>query len=435
MKHGISRWAARLRQDPRNLFYLFSAAGILLYFLLSFRYGGALYAWMVQENAPNIRFIDYFSHLEGMDNPALLYQHISWDADGSYAAVFPPLAYCMYLALYRLTAPAGGLPDGMKPEEVPGALSVLTVYLIFNALIFYLAIAMTGRRSRRKDLVIFTLMTLSAVFLGSGLLVANSTVLVTAMLLLALAMKDDPRPAAREGGLILLAVCVGMKLYPAVFGLVFLKEKKYRQLARLILYSIVLFFGPFVFFGGRAGLAAWFRNLTGPLQSADFYGRPQFLQGIFCTLIRRVTGQDMPGLCKGLTWGVSLLWVLLAWRSRSPIRTVFFLVCVMAFFPANAYRYTLAYFAIPGVMMLKQPPREGGEKGWPVGVISALYGMLFTIPTWWLLVFPMEKRFSVRALTSVEIWVYLAAWALVLAETAAELMEGRGRKGRMISRG
>ena len=433
MKQGITRGAARLRQDPRNLFYLLSAAGILLYMLLSFRYGGALYAWLAQENAPEIRFVDYFSHMELVADPATLYQHVSWDADGSYAAVFPPLAYCMYLALYRMTAPLGGLPAGKTPEEVPGALSVLTVYLIFNAVFFYLAIARTGERSRRRDLAIFTLLMLSAVFLGSGLMLANSTVLVAALLLLALLLKDDPRPTAREGGLLLLAVCVAMKLYPAVFGLVFLKEKKYRQLARLILYSAVLFIVPFVFFGGRAGLAAWFRNLTGPLQSADFYGRPQFLQGVFCTLARTLTGQDLPGLCKVLTWVVSLLWVLLAWRSRSPIRTVFFLICVMVFFPANAYRYTLAYFAIPLVMMLKQPTREQG-RGWTVGIISALYGLLFTIPTWWLLVFPMEKRFSVHTLTSVEIWVYMAAWALVLAETAAELTEKKAGKGQKLSR-
>ena len=163
----------RLIRDPRNLFYVISAAGILLYCLLSIRYGGALYAWVVQENKPEIRFIDYFSHLGLAENPSRLYQQVSWDAEGSYAAVFPPLAYCVYYMLYRLTAIAGGRPEGISVEEMPGALSVFTIYLIFNAVIFFLAIEITGRRDRKKDLLIFTLLMLSAVFGWSMVLLAR----------------------------------------------------------------------------------------------------------------------------------------------------------------------------------------------------------------------------------------------------------------------
>ena len=80
MKNEIRGSLGRWRRDPRNLFFLISAAGLLLYFLLSFRYGGALYAWTVQENDPSIRFIDYFSHLQSVENPPLLYHQIDWDA-------------------------------------------------------------------------------------------------------------------------------------------------------------------------------------------------------------------------------------------------------------------------------------------------------------------------------------------------------------------
>ena len=431
MKNLARGPAERLRRDPRNLFYLISAAGILLYFLLSLPYGGRLYAWMVQENAPEIRFIDYFSHLESVENPGRLYLQIAQDADGSYAAVFPPLAYALYYLLCRLTAVAGGRPAGMKIEAVPGALSVFTLYLIFNAVIFLAAIEITGKRDRKKDLLLFTLLMLSAVFAGSGYMLGNSAVLVAGLLLLALSLKDSPRAPRRELGLLTLAVCVAMKLYPAVFGLVFLKEKRYKDLLRLILYSLVLTFAPFCFFGGIEGLQAWIGNLTGPLESAGLYGRPQFLKGAFYTVIRMLTGREEAALSTALTVAVCLAWIWLAWRSSSAWRTQFFLICVMVFFPSGAYRYTLAYFSIPLAFLLKSEPEEK-PGAWPVGTVSALYGLLYTIPVWWLPVCPIGRAFSVRTLTGVEIYLYLIAYLLVIAVTAAELTARKKAYGRLF---
>ena len=431
LKKGIGRGWEKLRRDPRNLFYLISAAGILVYIVLSFRYGGRLFAWMIQENAPEIRFIDYFSHLDGISDPATLYQHVSWDADGSYAAVFPPLAYCMYFLLYRLTAMHEGMPAGTMVEEIPGALTLLTIYLIFNAVIFYLAIEITGRKDRKKDLTIFSLLMLSAIFAGSGYLLANSTMLVVSLLMAGLQLKDSTSAVWRETGLVLLAVSVAMKIYPAVFGLVFLKERKYKELIRLCLYSLLLFFVPFVFFGGVTGFRAWWSNLNGPLQSASFYGRPQFLKGVFYTLIMKWTGRGEMALSSILTVAVCLVWVWLAWRSKSSSRSLFFLVCIMVFYPSSAYRYTLAYFSIPLVMILKEEPVEKAPESF-TRIISILYGLLFTIPVWWLLVMPMDLRFTIHTLTSVEIYLYLVTYVLIGVMTGLELTTSRWAAKRCV---
>ena len=428
LKDSIVRSAERLRRDPRNLFYLISGVGILLFFLLSFRFGGEIYAWMVQENKPEIRFIDYFSHLERAAAPSALYQQVSSGAEGSYAAVFPPLAYGMYYLLCRLTAVRGGFAPGIKMETVPGALSVFTIYLIFNALIFFLAIGMTGQRNRKKDLLIFTLLMLSAVFAGSGYMLGNSTMLVVALLMIGLRLRESRSAVRREAGILILAGCVAFKLYPAVFGLVFLKEKKYRELLRFVCYSLLLLLVPFAFFGGVEGLRAWIGNFSGPLQSAGDYGRPQYLKGIFFTLIRLLTGREEAAVSTVLAVAVCLLWAWLAWRSGSRNRTLFFLICIMVFFPSGAYRYTLAYFSIPLVMLLKEEP-EGKPRAWFTGPVSALYGLLFTVPAWWLAVIPMERRFAVNTLTSVEIYLYLAAYVLIAVITAAELT-GPGLKKR-----
>lgn len=420
MKDRIYGSLKRLQKDPRSWFYLISALGILLYFPLSFRFGSELYAWLVQENAPDIRFIDYFSHFESAADPSHLYQHVSWNELGSYAAVFPPLAYWMYYVLYRLTVIRSGMPEDIKAEAIPGALSIFTIYLIFNAVLFFCAIQMTGKKRKGKDLLLFTLLMLSSVFAGSGYMLGNSAMLVLALLMAALQLIENPDTLRREAGLLLLAVCVAMKIYPAVFGLVLLKKKKYGELFRLVLYSLVLLLTPFAFFGGLEGFQAWIGNLTGPLQSMNFYGKPQFLKGVFYTLICTLTGREEMGWSSALTYLVCLLWAWLAWRSKSRWRTQFFLTCIMVFFPSSAYRYTLAYFAIPLVTLLKEEPDTSLQNRWSK-VIFALFGLLYTIPVWWLLVMPLERRFSIHTVTSVEIYLYLVAYLLVAAATMVEL--------------
>lgn len=421
----MKKFKTYLVYDPRAAFYVISAAGILMYFLLSLRYGSDLYRWMVQENDPSLRFCDYFYHFAQVTDCRNLYQNIGWDAAGC----FPPLAYCMYWVIYKLTAVAGYPLQGWRStQDIPGALSVFTYVLIFTALLFFVGISAAGRQNRKKDALIFTLLMLSAVFLGSGYMTGNSSMLVLALLIVSLRLRESGSPVRRELGSLLLAVCVSMKLYPAVFGLLYLKDKRYKELLRLILYSFVLLFGPFVFFGGKTGLLYWLKHIMTTMHYTD-YGRPQYLLGVFHTLLRRFAGIESKRVSAGLTVLVCLVWALLAWCSRDWHRTLFFLICIMVFFPANAYRYSLSYFAIPLVMYLKE---DRPKESWHATAVMALYGLLYTIPVWWLAVIPMNRTYSYDTVTSVEIYLYLIAYTLVgtmmLAEGQSMILQRKEAK-------
>ena len=424
---GLARRICRRNgfySDSRTAFYAVSLLGIISFFFLVLYYGRPAYVWMVQENQPGIRFTDYFLHLTAAVDRNQLYQSVTDVRTGC----FPPLAYLMYYFLYRLTPLAFETVATFEEMElIPGTLHVFTYYLIFSALFFFLGISRTGQRNLRRDVSVFILLMLSAVFFGSGYMMGNSAMLVLAMLVMAFALRDSGKAWQRETALILFALSVGFKLYPAVFGLLYLKEKRYRELGRFIVYSLTLVFLPFAFFGGLAGMQAWIGNILGTMQSSDF-GRLQYLKGVLFSGLKLLSGQELPTLAAVLSYLICALWAILAWRSRNPLRSQFFLICIMAFFPSNAFRYSLAYFAIPLIACLKADPKKDPEKkpGW---IIMALYGLLFTIPTWWAAVSGLERRYEVYALTSVEICLYLTAYLLVAAVTAAELAGGRRRKG------
>ncbi len=60
--------------------------------------------------------------------------------------------------------------------------------------------------------------------------------------------KDSHNPLVRELSYIALAVAAGIKLYPAIFGLTLIIEKKYKEAARTILYGLIIVIGPIAFF-------------------------------------------------------------------------------------------------------------------------------------------------------------------------------------------
>lgn len=406
-------------RDVRSVFYILSAAGILLYLVISWFEGQKAYIWMIQENAPDIRFIDYFTHLGAAEMQGGLYQSVDiWDAAGT----FPPLAYCMYLFLYRLTAAAGTVIPAVaaEAEKIPGALHVFVYYSILSAVVFYQAISITGQKSRKKDLAIFTLLMMSCVFFGSGYMTGNSTMLVLGLLAAGLRLQDSETPWKREAGLLLLAVCNAMKLYSAVFGLLLLKEKRYRELARLILYSVLLVVLPFAFYGGIPGFLAWIRRLTETMEFAEV-GRIQCLKGLIFNAVRLVTGREIQLAGTVGAWLISLLWALMAWKSQSKLRREFFLICIMVLFPSTVYRYTLSYFTIPLIAFLKAEEKEENAP-WHQWAVMALYGGIFTMPVWWAAgarLVQMLGSFSVH-MTAVELYLYVLLYVMILVVMIAE---------------
>ncbi len=60
--------------------------------------------------------------------------------------------------------------------------------------------------------------------------------------------RDSDNKVLRELSFISLAIAAGIKLYPAIFGLLLLFDKKYKEAGRLIIYGIIAVIFPFIFF-------------------------------------------------------------------------------------------------------------------------------------------------------------------------------------------
>ncbi len=73
--------------------------------------------------------------------------------------------------------------------------------------------------------------------------------------------RNHERKLVRELSYIALAIAAGLKIYPAVFGILLITDKKYKETARLVLYGVVAFVLPVFAFGGPELLWQLFTNI------------------------------------------------------------------------------------------------------------------------------------------------------------------------------
>lgn len=425
-----------LKKDPKKLFYIICIAGFVSYIVCNLVMGVEAMRWFVQENNPDIRFVDYFMHVQYARDPKNLYSLMVSDTQGC----FPALSYILYCFLYRLAYVPGFSPSGREETEaMSGAYLVYIYYTLFVAFLLFVAIAKLNKNSKLgKNLLIFGCIMVSAPLMGSGFLVGNSTIFVLALLIMFVALNDSEKRICREVALILLAICAGFKIYPAVFGLLYLKEKRWKEAVKLTIYGILFFFVPFAFFGGVAGIKLWIGHIMGTMGMNE-YGRVEYIKGVVYMMLVKLGMDETTGafqvVCSLIPMMFLVIMIALAAISKNKYRTLLFLAAAITLYPTNAFRYTLSYFALPLVVWLQRETTEdkcidvnigvwgnveGKSETW---VRSILNGMIFAIPVLWGMLTGFKLNLGHSNYTYVELWIYVMAYLLLGYEMICQIKE------------
>lgn len=269
------RLGTRFRFFFKNLSYyqlfltieIISAAAFITLNLIW--HGGPLYQLMLSYLN---RFGDYFVHLGVASAPfgTNIYEYTEM-------ACFPPLAYLMYAFLARMGGYQAEDPAVERVHPYYGHNMVIFIlYNIFCIVLMLFAISLFVKKRGFVNQVLFpSLVIFSYPMAFTAIQRGNSVLLVTSLLAIALAWRDDPSKLKRELAMVLIAVCAGLKIYPAVFGLMYLKEKRWKETIRLVIYGLVLFFVPFAFFGGIEGFKTFFNtiiSLSGSVNDCSISG-------------------------------------------------------------------------------------------------------------------------------------------------------------------
>lgn len=132
------------------------------------------------------------------------------------------------------------------------------LFMIVSLFLFYHSMTcLTEMPSKLKFVLVFSSVILFSFERG------NIIVLCAALICYFLAYKDSNNKWLRLFSLLCLCIVSIVKVYPAIFGLFLLKEKRYKDIAICVLVSLILAFVPFLFFkGGFGNIRQMFENFS-----------------------------------------------------------------------------------------------------------------------------------------------------------------------------
>lgn len=271
-------------------------------------------------------FADFFSSVRDATRGAAVYSE--------RRVIYPPLANAIFWAFSRLM-PSAYLEG---PMEDFGAYSApLLAFFAFFALslaLVGLLLAQTVRGVMRFPLAGAAVVSFPMLFLLER---GNLAVLSLAAILLFVRGCNSPDKGARELGLFALGFAAALKIYPLLFALPLLRERRFREAGRAALWALALFLIPSFFFGGPLFCAAWILKNTLHYSAYAARGVTQALGewGVSAVAAR-----------VGIAVALALLLMLLLWRTlwgREVYKTWAHLAATLLCIPSifSAYNWVL----------------------------------------------------------------------------------------------
>ena len=199
----------------------------------------------------NDTFMDWFSclvHFKG--NPYA----------GEYGSNYPAMAV-LFFKLCRFGIPEYMLEDGA--EALRRFQSPWIVFLLHNGILTWMFSIAVSHKIKLKpwDRNLFFLVFLFSFPVMFALERGNIINLAFTLTIFFYSYYDDENKVLRELAFIALALAAGIKIYPAVFGLMLLKQRRFKECIRLAVYGILSFFGPFFCFGGWSAVKSFFKGV------------------------------------------------------------------------------------------------------------------------------------------------------------------------------
>jgi len=358
-----------------NLFLIISFTGTFIYLLILLLSKGQVASWLAMENNFDYSFIDHFRHIGYASDIKNFYFN-------TQDATFPPFAYLLYYLLYRINPDLWGVNDWKVCRDYQYNMLVYIILVIIVVLIFKLIVdKLLTMYSNEKNFLLVLAIILSAPMMAGAIERGNISFLTAVMVLAALYFKDSEKKWQRELALVLIAMAAGLKMYPAIVGVIYIVEKRYKEAIRLVIYGLIVFLVPFAFCGGINGLIQYlkilfffenqgYRSWTNVrnylLSISDLLGQYEN-SGSFVKYFKIAENLYM------------LLCIISMFKTKEKWKYALYTAGVMALYVPFSYRYTSVYMIIPLIMYLRE--REECQKK----VYCVLFALIFTIPVYGLI--------------------------------------------------
>ena len=355
----------KVRLVPANIFLAVALANIVI-LIIALVYTGGSFLSEVVWDARNPLFCDFWTHVgrvRGGRNPYIIED---WDAR------FPPLAYLFYYFLSCII-----------PEQIinSGLTDWYNLYMVIVLCVCLVCITLAVREQLHRSYIymlgFMLVFVLSHTFALAEIKAGNSATYVLAMLVTALYLKDSDSKAGREAALILIAMAAGFKMSPAIFGFVYIKEKRYKEAARLVIYGLICFLAPFAMFGGIDGLKV-FLEISSMVSNAT-NPRPETIVGVVIEIFVVLGLGEGIGLAAGniVSYIYLALCLFLLFKCKYSWKTLWLISSLMIILVNQSGPYTLQYLLIPLIAFVNETDLKHNR-------MDMIYAVLFALilTTW-----------------------------------------------------
>lgn len=287
-----------------------------------------------------------------------------------YNTLYPPLANLFFYGIY-LTVPRGvtrrwgsdfyeslslrGTNLDLRTQQVP-----LLSYLVFLMIIVMLLFALMEYALRDKKqgqakaaamAMVLSYGCLNAVERGNIVILSAA-----ASLFFVLHFKSENR-ILKECALISLAVSAGLKLYPALFGILLIKKKDWGAVFRAIIYGVASVILPLFAFGGFSELKYWLGSLKGFTVASELEWLGTGMQSFLANVSRYSAyyfGIHIPVPCYSvLTYAVILVLLASSLFLKKTWQSAMALTLPMVLLQSQG-DYALCFFLIPLILFMQE---------------------------------------------------------------------------------
>lgn len=342
--------------SPVNIFIIISLISVIVSFF-TFVFGNDTFSAVNATGGFHKLFNDFIYHLYYSKDLSTVYTK-------SIHMCFPPLIYLFYHALNLMMPPQTG-----NEINYNAMYNLCVIYLIIEFLLFAFAVKrFLKKQSDKKVLLAVILFTLSSCFAFGVIQCANIAFLVVILLLLAVDLRESNSKFKQELAMIFIAIAAAIKIYPAVFGLLYLAERKYKEAGRLIIYGILFFAVPFVFTGGVDGFNLFLNN---QIKVQMFWGDAS-PNGIYTNFLALGLGEN---ISKNMIYVFGAISFIFFFICKDSHKRLFMLNFIMVMCPMWSGAYTPAFFVIPFLYLMSKTDYIKNKVDF---LYILLYSVLFT---------------------------------------------------------
>jgi len=330
-----------------KIYFGFVFSTVVLSIIYAFYTKGSAISNVVFGNASDM-FMDFFNHISYVRDYG---SRVYWS---NYNACFPPLAYVFYYFLSFLI-PADQTTMLNSAATGPYAIVLYVIYTSFLICWMIYAIVQSVGIERFDFAITITLSILcSSVFLYL-IERGNSAFIVCILLLRAVQLRKEESKKQKETALLFIAIAAAFKVYPAVFGILYIIEKRWKEAVRLVIYGVLFAIVPFSFFGGINGIKQFISNQKTLQESGVSTNNVLFL------ITRSTADIPFPQGRYAILCLIFLIMIFILFLVNEEWKRGYILASLMIILPRWSEHYTRFFMLIPLVLYMKNEEAENAR--------------------------------------------------------------------------